>query len=200
MKSLIGKKIGMTQVFGTDGTLYPVTVIDVSDVKVARKISDSQIELGAGKKKKASKGDAGQYKELGYVPAFRECIDLDGEVPEIGSTVSIDDFTPGKKVNVQGITKGKGFQGVVKRWRFAGGPATHGQSDKHRHPGSIGQRMTPGRVYKGMKMGGHMGDRTKTVSGLKLVNVDTENKLLLVEGAIPGNKGGFVVVSIALKK
>lgn len=199
MKTLIGLKKNMSQIFQENGNIVPVTFIDVSDLVVAHKKNEEKdgytsIVIGLGKKKDPSKAEIGKYKELGHVPMFAVEVEMDADM-KIGDIVSPLMFKDIKKVNITGITKGKGFQGVVKRWGFHGGPRTHGQSDRQRHPGSIGMRTTPGRVFKGKKMGGRMGGDTKTVMNLKLVKVDVENQLLAVKGAVPGNKGSLVIIT-----
>jgi large subunit ribosomal protein L3 len=199
MKTLIGIKKNMSQLFMKDGNIVPVTYIDVTDVVVAHKKTVEKdgynaIVLGHGKKTKPTKAETGKYKQLGYVPAFVAEVEIDSNELNIGDKVSASLLEGATKVNVSGTTKGKGFQGVVKRWGFAGGKRTHGQSDRMRHPGSIGMRTTPGRVFKGHKMGGHMGDVLQTVKNLKVVLVDDANGLIAVKGAVPGNQGAFVII------
>jgi large subunit ribosomal protein L3 len=200
MKVILGKKVGMTQVYSENGKAIPVTVVDVSENVVAKVLKNGEaathIELGMGKKKKSSKSDAGNYKALSFVPQFKRVFKLkkDESAPEVGSEVKADTFSIGDKVQVTGVTKGKGFAGVVKRWGFAGGPRTHGASDRERAPGSIGSRTIPGRVFKGKKMGGHMGVKNKTVSGLKIVQVLPEENLIAIEGSIPGPEKGLVII------
>jgi|OpeIllAssembly_1097287.scaffolds.fasta_scaffold133146_2 large subunit ribosomal protein L3 len=199
MKTIIGLKKNMSQIFQKDGNVVPVTFIDVTDVVVAHKKTMEKdgyeaYVIAIGKKKNPSKAEIGKFKELGYVPEHAVEAELDVEL-NIGDKVSPEIFVESKKVNITGITKGKGFQGVVKRWGFKGGPRTHGQSDRQRHPGSIGMRTTPGRVFKGKKMGGRMGGDAKTVKNLKLVEIDAANSLLAVKGAVPGNKNSLVIVT-----
>ncbi len=158
MKTIIGLKKNMSQIFKEDGNVVPVTFVDVADIVVAHKKTVekdgySATVIGLGKKKNPSKAEVGKFKELGFVPMYAVEVELDEEL-NIGDKVNVSMFETIKKVNVTGITKGKGFQGVVKRWGFKGGPRTHGQSDRQRHPGSIGMRTTPGRVFKGKKMAG----------------------------------------------
>lgn len=197
-KVLLGRKLGMTQIFTEKGVKQVVTLLDVSDVVVARKGGniDSHIELGMGKQRKSIKADLGNYKGLGFVPMFRRMFNTDSfsESLEIGTKLGANVFSIGDKVSVSGVNKGKGWQGVVKRWGFKGGPKTHGQSDKQRHPGSIGSGTTPGRVIKGMRMGGHMGNVNQTVTNMEVVYVDEAKNLIGLKGSIPGNKGGFVVL------
>lgn len=198
MKIIIGLKKEMTQVFMEDGTVVPVTIVDVSEVYVAAKKEVEEgiatVLLGKGKKKSPNKAETGKFKNLGFVPQYLKegKVSVDGY--DEGKQVSADVFASQDKVDVTGISKGKGFQGVVKRWGFHGGPKTHGQSDRHRAPGSIGSGTTPGRVYKGKKMGGHMGDETKTVQNLRIIVVDTEHGLIAVKGSLPGSKGSLVII------
>lgn len=197
MNAILGKKIGMTQVYLENGTAIPVTVVDVSNNVVSKVLNDStHIEIGKDKRKNTSKADEGNYKTLNFVPRFKKVFKLlSGEsAPEVGSEVKADIFSVGEKVQVSAPTKGKGFQGVVKRWGFSGGPRSHGASDRERAPGSLGTRTIPGRVFKGKKMGGHMGNRNKTISGLKIVKVMPEENLIAVQGAIPGPNKGYVII------
>lgn len=195
----------MTQVFTEDGKKKAVTVVDVSDVIVSKHLMDGEqvthVEIGLGAKKKPAKADAGNYKRLGKVPAYKRTIKLDEtetEIPEIGTAISANIFEIGDKVDVIGKTKGKGFQGVMKRWNFKGGPATHGgPTGKMRHGGSIGAGTTPGRVVKGKKMAGHMGDDRQTIQNLRIVQVDEESNLIAVAGSIPGPNGAYVMIKQA---
>lgn len=198
MKTIIGLKKNMSQIFKEDGNVVPVTFVDVADIVVAHKKTVekdgySATVIGLGKKKNPSKAEVGKFKELGFVPMYAVEVKLDEEL-NIGDKVNVSMFETIKKVNVTGITKGKGFQGVVKRWGFKGGPRTHGQSDRQRHPGSIGMRTTPGRVFKGKKMGGRMGGDTKTVKNLRVVEIDQEHGLIALKGAVPGNKDSLVII------
>lgn len=206
MKAIIGKKIGMTHLFAEDGKQVPVTVLEVADVKVAKHLKDgeavSHVEISKGQSKKANKADTGNYKDLGYVPSFKFIFKQGTEQASelsIGSEISADIFAVGDLVDVIANSKGKGFQGGVKRWGFHGGPKTHGQSDRHRAPGSIGSGTTLGRVFKNTKMAGHMGAKRKTVQNLKIVAVDSQEKLLAVSGAVPGANGSYVVIKTAVK-
>jgi len=198
MKTIIGLKKNMSQIFKEDGNVVPVTFVDVADIVVAHKKTVekdgySATVIGLGKKKNPSKAEVGKFKELGFVPMYAVEVELDEEL-NIGDKVNVSMFETIKKVNVTGITKGKGFQGVVKRWGFKGGPRTHGQSDRQRHPGSIGMRTTPGRVFKGKKMAGRMGGDTKTVKNLRVVEIDQEHGLIALKGAVPGNKDSLVII------
>lgn len=198
MKTLIGIKKNMSQLFMEDGNIVPVTYIDVTHVVIAHKKTTDKdgynaLVLGLGKKHKPTKAEIGKYKQLGFVPEFVAEVETDSDL-NIGDSVNPSIFEGVSKVSVTGTTKGKGFQGVVKRWGFAGGKRTHGQSDRMRHPGSIGMRSTPGRVYKGKKMGGHMGVDQQTVKNLKVVLVDETVGVIAVKGAVPGNQGAFVII------
>lgn len=190
MKAIIGTKKGMTRIFKGEKSV-PVTVVDVSDCVVSLK-DDVGIELGLGKKKRVNKALEGKYKGLGFVPALREYFTgLTGEY-EVGAKVMPDTFASGEKVTVTGVTKGKGFIGVVKRYGFKGGPRTHGQSDRLRAPGSIGAGTTPGRVLKGKRMAGRMGSKTVTLHSKEVV--DVVDTYLLISGPIPGNRGDKIVI------
>lgn len=206
---LVGRKSGMTRVFTDDGVSIPVTVIEVEPNRVTRvKSSDAdgysavQVTAGARKSAKVSKAEAGMFAKAG-VEAGRGLWEFrlqDGdELPEQGAEITVAIFEAGQKVDVTGQSKGKGFQGAVKRWNFHMQDATHGNSLSHRAPGSIGQCQTPGRVFKGKKMAGHMGAERKTVQTLEVVRVDAERNLLLIKGAVPGAPGGDVIVRPAVK-
>jgi large subunit ribosomal protein L3 len=201
---LVGRKSGMTRVFTEDGVSIPVTVVEIAPNRVTQiKELDSdgyraiQVTAGSRKASKVSKSEAGQFAKAGVEAGnglweFR----LEGadEAPAVGSELTVERFEVGQKVDVAGKSKGKGFQGGVKRWNFAMQDATHGNSISHRAPGSIGQCQTPGRVFKGKKMAGHMGAENVTTQGLVVVRVDAERNLLLIKGAVPGAPGGDVIV------
>lgn len=189
MKVAIGIKKGMTRVFKGEKSV-PVTVVDISECVVANK-DEKGVEVGYGKAK-SGKALMGKYKKLGYVPMHRKYVSGDWSEINIGDAVKSEDFSSGLKVSVVGITKGKGFAGVVKRWGFHGGPKTHGQSDKWRSPGSIGAGTTPGRVQKGLRMGGRMGGDRKTLNNLEVV--DVVDNYLLISGPLPGSIGKPVLV------
>ncbi|HRO64604.1 MAG TPA: 50S ribosomal protein L3 [Candidatus Dojkabacteria bacterium] len=199
MKALLAQKREMTQIYDEDGAVIPVTILDVSDVYVIGiKNSDKDgynaTILGKGKKKNANKPEVGKYKKLGFVPNYiKEIRELVLEIDE-NSKLTVSQFKNGEIVSVTGSSKGKGFQGVVKRWNFHGGPKTHGQSDRWRAPGSIGSGTTPGRVYKGKKMAGRMGGEQVTVKNLEVVFIDEKNELLGIKGAVPGNKGAYILI------
>ena len=206
---LVGKKAGMTRVFTEDGASVPVTVIEVEPNRVAGvKTVESdgyravQVTTGSRKAKHLSKAIAGQYAKAG-VEAGRSLMEFrlaeDDETPEVGGSFTVSLFEAGQKVDVTGTSKGKGFQGAVKRWNFRTQDNTHGNSLSHRAPGSIGQCQTPGRVFKGKKMAGQLGNERVTVQTLEVVRVDTERNLLLIKGAVPGAPGSDVVVRSAVK-
>jgi large subunit ribosomal protein L3 len=208
---LIGKKVGMTQLFAADGTVSPATVLKagpcvVAQVKTVEGDGYAAVQLGLveGKPTKENKPSQGHFKNAG-VPATRVRREVKvaagGEAPKAGDQVGVSIFADGERVDVIGTSRGKGFQGVVKRHHFAGGRASHG-SMFHRAPGSIGASSFPSRVVKGMRMAGHMGADRVTVRNLKVLKVDAENNLLLVEGAVPGGPNSVVVIrkAIAAKK
>jgi large subunit ribosomal protein L3 len=206
---LVGRKSGMTRVFTEDGASIPVTVIEVEPNRVTQ-IKDTdgegyravQVTVGSRRASRVTKSEAGHYSKAG-VEAGRGLWELrlsdDDETPEVGTELTVATFEAGQKVDVAGKSKGKGFQGAVKRWNFAMQDATHGNSISHRAPGSIGQCQTPGRVFKGKKMAGHMGAENVTTQGLEVVRVDSERNLLLIKGAVPGAPGGDVIVRPAVK-
>lgn len=205
---IVGVKKGMTRVFSEDGASLPVTVIEVTPNRVVqRKTADSdgyeaiQVAFGSIKASKVSKAVAGHYskseQEAGRGLCEFRC-EIDDEFA-VGDSISVDRFEVGQKIDVTGQSKGKGFAGVVKRYNFQMQDATHGNSISHRAPGSIGQCQSPGRVFKGKKMAGHMGAVQVTSQTLEVVRVDQENNLLLVKGAVPGAKGGDVIVKPSVK-
>jgi len=208
---LIGKKVGMTQLFQADGTAQPVTVLKagpcvVAQVKTVETDGYTAVQLGLveAKASKENKPTLGHFKKAGVPPTRvrREVTLASGGDPlKAGDQVNVGIFTDGERVDVVGTSRGKGFQGVVKRHHFAGGRASHG-SMFHRAPGSIGASSYPSRVVKGMRMGGHMGSDRVTVRNLKVLRVDAENNLLLVEGSVPGGPNAIVVIrkAIAAKK
>jgi large subunit ribosomal protein L3 len=204
---LIGKKVGMTQLFGADGVVLPVTVIKagpcvVAQVKTVETDGYEAVQLGLveGRPTKENKPSTGHFKKAGVPPTrVRRELKLKpgGDPLKAGDQVNVGIFADGDRVDVVGTSRGKGFQGVVKRHHFAGGRATHG-SMFHRAPGSIGASSFPSRVVKGMRMGGHMGADRVTVRNLKVVRVDADNNLLLVEGAVPGGPNSVVVIRKAV--
>ena len=205
VRGLIGRKLGMTQVFTDEGLAVPVTVIEagpcvVTQIRTEEKDGYDAVQLGFGIARKLNKPQQGHVKASGHqVKTLREVKADDYSAIEVGQVFKADTFAEGDVIDVTGTSKGRGFQGGMKRHGFHGGPKTHGQSDRARAPGSIGASATPGRVYKGMKMAGHMGDERVTVQNLKVVRVDTERNLLLVEGSVPGAKQGTVLIRRAVK-
>jgi len=206
---IVGRKCGMTRVFTDDGVSIPVTVIEAEPNRITQiKTGETdgyeavQVTSGARRVSRVSKSQAGHFAKAG-VEAGRGCWefrvgDIEGEL-EVGGTVTVEQFEAGQKIDVTGTSKGKGFQGVVKRWNFSTQDATHGNSLSHRAPGSIGQCQTPGRVFKGKKMSGHMGAERVTTQNLEVVRVDAERNLLLIKGAVPGAPGGDVIIRAAVK-
>jgi large subunit ribosomal protein L3 len=207
-KGLIGKKIGMTQIFDEAGMSIPVTLIEAGPCYVTQVHSVEQdgyaaVQLGFGevKPKSLTAGQLGHLKRNSLPPLrfLREFRIKNAELQE-GDQVNVDVFAVGERVDVIGISKGKGFAGGVKRYHFHGGPKTHGQSDRHRAPGSRSSTTTPGRVYKGARGPGHMGDDRVTVQNLKVVFVDIERNLIGVNGAVPGGKNALVTIKEARKQ
>ncbi len=190
MKAIIGKKVGMTQVY-KDEKVAPVTLIDVVDCKVVYKDADG-IELGYDKKKKPTRAELGKYKALGYVPKHRQYFYKLESDKKIGDLIEASTFEDGELVEIVGVSKGKGFQGVMKRWGFHGGDRTHGQSDRERAPGSIGAGTDPGRVLKGKKMPGRMGGQRIHNENKKVVKV--EGTIIAIRGSVPGNRGDKVII------
>lgn len=191
MKALIGIKKGMTRIF-KDDKVIPVTVLDIQSC-VFSHIEPEGFELGLGEKRNSNRAMQGKYKVVGKVPVLRRYFKESlPEEYEIGKEISSDIFSVGDKVTVSGVSKGKGFAGVVKRWGFKGGPKTHGQSDNLRAPGSIGAGTDPGRVLKGKKMGGRMGQDKITLKNREIVGI--EENLILIVGPIPGSKGDMVAI------
>lgn len=202
---LIGRKLGMTQIFDEQGLARPVTVIEagpcvVTQVRTAEKDGYEAVQIGFGIAKKLNKPEKGHVKESGHmVKTLREVKADDYSNIEVGQVFSADTFAEGEVIDVTGTSKGRGFQGGMKRHGFHGGPKTHGQSDRLRAPGSIGSSATPGRVIKGQKMAGHMGNERVTVQNLKVLRVDTDRNLLLVEGSVPGPNKGTLLIRRAVK-
>ena len=203
---LIGRKVGMTQVFQDDGTMVAVSVLAIEPNTVTRLRTPDRdgytaVQLGTETSKKLTRPEAGQLKALPKAAQALKTIrefrvdSVDGY--ELGQTVSLTDlFSAGDEVDVSGVSKGKGFAGHIKRHNFHRGPKTHG-SDHHREPGSIGPGTTPGRVYRGMKMAGHMGDDTVTIKKVRVVRTDPDRNLLLVKGSLPGARGSLILVKKA---
>lgn len=207
---IVGRKVGMTRVFTDEGASLPVTVIEVEPNRVTQLKSIEvdgyravQVTTGARKANRISKPEAGHFAKAG-VEAGRGLWEFrlgngEGEELATGAEIKVDIFEAGQKIDVCGTSIGKGFAGGVKRHNFSMQDATHGNSLSHRAPGSIGQNQTPGRVFKGKKMAGHMGNVKTTTQNLEVVRVDVERNLLLVKGAVPGCKGGSVIVSPTVK-
>jgi large subunit ribosomal protein L3 len=196
---LIGRKRGMTQVFQPDGTMVAVSVLEVAPNTVTRLRTPDRdgytaVQLGTDEKARLTKPQAGQLGDLPSLGTLREFRVDDVSGYEVGQTLAIADvFAEGDLVDVSGVSKGKGFAGHVKRHHFGRGPTTHG-SDHHREPGSIGPGTTPGRVYKGVRMAGHMGDEQVTTKKVRVVRTDAERNLLLVKGSLPGARGSLILV------
>ena len=207
---LVGRKVGMTRIFTEDGVSIPVTVIEATPNRATQLRTEEtdgyralQITAGDKKASRVNKAEAGHFAKAGVEAGsglweFR----LDGnegEGIEVGSEITVELFNDVTKVDVAGTSKGKGFQGAIKRWNFSSQRMTHGNSLSHRAPGSIGQNQSPGKVFKGKKMAGQMGNKRVTTMSLELVRVDVENNLLLIKGAVPGATGGNVIIRPAVK-
>lgn len=207
---LIGRKVGMTRIFTEDGASIPVTVIEATPNRVTQlRTTDTdgyralQVTAGTKKANRVNKAAAGHFAKAG-VEAGRglwefRLTDDEGTDIEVGSELTVEIFNDTKKVDVAGTSKGKGFAGVIKRWNFSSQRMTHGNSLSHRAPGSIGQNQSPGKVFKGKKMAGQLGNKRVTTQSLELVRVDAENNLLLIKGAVPGATGSDVIVKPAVK-
>ena len=208
---LVGRKSGMTRIFTESGSSVPVTVVEVQPNRITQvKTEESdgysaiQVTTGSKKSNRVSKAASGHFAKAG-VEAGRGLWEFRSSVDEIsafeaGAELTVTRFEEGQIVDVTGTSKGKGFQGVIKRYNFRMQDATHGNSLSHRAPGSIGQNQTPGRVWKGKKMAGHMGDAKVTTQNLEIVRVDVDNNLILIKGAVPGATGADVIISPAVKK
>lgn len=205
VNTILGRKLGMTQVWSEDDKLVPVTVIQAGPCAIAQvKTTDTdgyeavQIGFGDIKEKKVNKPMAGHFAKAGVAPTrfLREVRVANAADHAVGETITVESFADAGKVDVTGISKGKGFAGVMKRYNFKGGPGGHG-SHFHRAPGSVGQCATPSRVFKGLRLPGHMGVDRVTVRNLDVVRVDGEQNLILVKGAVPGGKGALVTVRMA---
>jgi large subunit ribosomal protein L3 len=203
MSAIIGRKLGMSQIFEDNGTVVPVTVIEagpcpVVQVRSQEKDGYTAVQLGFGQQKdrRVTQAEKGHALKAGLeaTPAVLKEFQFD-EAPEVGATVTVDGFEKGGRVKVTGVTKGRGFQGVMKRHGFGGGRASHGATRVHRAPGSIGAGTNPSRVIKGKKMPGHMGDVQQTVRNLLVAKVDAERNLLYVRGAVPGPINGYVFIT-----
>jgi large subunit ribosomal protein L3 len=205
MLGIIGRKLGMTQIFEESGAVVPVTVVEagpcpVVQVRTTEKNGYQAVQLGFGrqKDKRAPKAEAGHARSAGLeaTPAIlKEFPVAEGETPSVGEQVTVESFAVGARVKVTGTTKGRGFQGVVKRHGFGGGRASHGATRIHRAPGSIGAGTNPSRVIKGKRMPGHIGNVQQTVTNLKVAKVDPERNLLYIRGAVPGPINGYVFIT-----
>jgi len=207
---LVGRKVGMTRIFTEDGTSIPVTVIEATPNRVTQLRTDEtdgyralQVTAGTKKANRVNKASAGHFAKAG-VEAGRglwefRLEDNEGADIEVGSEITVEIFNDTKKIDVTGTSKGKGFQGAIKRWNFSSQRMTHGNSLSHRAPGSIGQNQSPGKVFKGKKMAGQLGNKQVTTQSLEVVRIDVENGLILVKGAVPGATGNDVIVKPAVK-
>lgn len=206
---LIAKKIGMTRIYREDGEHVPVTVMHVDNCQVVAQRTDEKngytaVQLGVGEKRasRVNRAERGQFAAANVAPKQKvaEFRVSDDNLVDVGAEISVEHFVPGQKVDVTGTTIGKGFAGGMKRWNFGGLRATHGVSVSHRSHGSTGQRQDPGRVFKNKKMAGHMGDRQRTTQNIEVVRVDADKNLILLKGAVPGPKGGWVLIKDAIKR
>jgi len=208
---IVGRKAGMTRIFTEEGASIPVTVVQVEPNVIAQvKTADVdgyqaiQVTTGSRRPNRVNKPMAGHFAKANIEPGrnlweFRvDASDLEGL--QVGASYGVERFSEGQRVDVSGATIGKGFAGVIKRHHFAAQDATHGNSLSHRAPGSIGQNQSPGRVFKGKKMAGHMGNKNRTVQNLEVVRVDSERSLLLIKGAVPGAKNADVVIKVSVKR
>jgi len=201
MAGILGKKIGMTQLY-RDNLEIVITAIEagpccITQIKTMEKDKYNAVQIGFGESKKLSKAEKGHLKDNGSYRYLRELRIDDVKDYQVGQKIDAGMFKAGDVVQVEGISKGKGFAGGVKRHHFRGGPKTHGQSDRHRAPGSVGCTTTPGRVLKGLRMAGHMGARKVTARNLVVVEVDTGKNVVLLKGAVPGAKGGILLIEKA---
>ena len=207
---IVGKKIGMTRLFLAEGDSVPITVLEISPNRITQVKTTSengyssvQVTTGEGNQKKLAKPEIGHFAKakVGVGRGLWEFRVTDEELEqyEVGGEYSLESFEDGQKIDVRGISKGKGFAGTIKRWNFRGQDNTHGNSISHRAPGSIGQCQTPGRVFKGKKMSGHMGSVNVTVQNLEIVQLNPDKNLMLVKGSVPGAVGGDVLVKPAVK-
>ncbi len=204
MRAIIGRKIGMTRFFETNGKSNAATIIEagpcvVTQVKTKETDGYNAIQVGFGvkKEKQLAKPQKGLFAKLNITPVeiIKEMRDLESDEPlKTGDTITVGSFASGDTVNITGISKGKGFQGVVKRHHFNGGPVTHGQSDRLRAPGSIGSSSYPSRLFKGLKMAGQMGNKNVTVRNLQVLKVDLENNIIIIKGAVPGANKSIVLI------
>jgi large subunit ribosomal protein L3 len=201
MSGILGKKIGMTQIY-KENLEIAVTAIEVgpccvTQIKTVEKDKYNAVQIGFGITKKLSKAEKGHLKDNGNYRYLREIRIDNVKDYQVGQKIDAGMFKAGDIVQIEGVSKGKGFAGGVKRYHFSGGPKTHGQSDRHRAPGSVGSTTTPGRVFKGLRMAGHMGARKVTTRNLEIVEVDAAKNVVLLKGAVPGAKGGIILIEKA---
>ena len=199
LRGFLGKKIGMSQVFRDNGEVVPVTVIQagpcaVTQIKNQKTDGYNAIQLGFGVTKNLNKPERGHLKNNEPVKHLREVKTDSLDEYSVGQQISVEIFEVGEKIDVIGTTKGRGFAGTMKRHGFHGGPKTHGQSDRARAPGSIGGGTTPGKVYKGLKMAGHMGNERVTIKNLEILQIDQDRNLLVVKGGVPGAPNGLLII------
>jgi large subunit ribosomal protein L3 len=199
IRGLLGRKLGMTRAFDDTGTMVAMTLVQagpcwVTQVRTPERDGYTAAQIGYEETKRLTRPEQGHLKNLPKLRHLREVpVDSLDEVT-VGARFDVGMLRPGDRVDVVGTSKGRGFAGVVKRHGFRGGPKTHGQSDRHRAPGSVGSGTTPGRVFKGMRMAGHMGNERVTVANLRVVQVDAERHLLALEGAVPGGRNGLLLI------
>ena len=199
LEGIIGRKLGMTQVYRENGKIEAVTAVEagpcsVTQIKTAAKEGYEAVQVGFGETKRLNSAEKGHLKDLPPYKHIREFrVESVGEI-KVGDKIDVNVFKPGDRVDVTGTSKGKGFAGVVKRHHFKGGPKTHGQSDRERHPGAIGSTTTPGHIKKGLRMAGHMGDERVTAQRLEVMKIDAARNLLLIIGAVPGSNNGLVLI------
>lgn len=201
MSGILGKKIGMTQIY-RDNLEIAVTAIEVgpcsvTQIKTSEKDKYNAIQIGFGQSRKLSKAEKGHLKDNGSFRYLREIRTDNVSDYQVGQKLDAAIFKAGDKVQVEGVSKGKGYAGGVKRYHFSGGPKSHGQSDRHRAPGSIGSTTTPGRVFKGLRMAGHMGAQKVSIRNLEVVEVDAAKNVVLLKGAVPGARGGILLIEKA---
>lgn len=200
IENILGRRLDMTRHFREDGRMESVTAVEagpctITQIKLPSKDGYSAVQIGFDEVKALNKPEKGHSERAGAMfKHLREVRVESSSDLQVGQKLDISVFKPGQKVDVSGISKGRGFAGVVKRWHFAGGPKTHGQSDRHRAPGSIGGTTYPGRVVKGLKMAGHMGNRKVTVKNLEVIESDASRNLLLLRGAVPGPRNGILMI------
>jgi large subunit ribosomal protein L3 len=208
VKGILGEKLGMTQVFSDDGRALPVTVLragpcTVTQIRTQERDGYAAVQIGFTEvaSKRLNKPETG-HLAVSKAPALRSLVEIrtdDAATYELGRRLTADLFAVGDRIDVVGVSKGKGFAGAMKRWNFSGKEASHGTERKHRSPGSVNAGTTPGRVFKGKKLPGHLGHERVTVLNLEVVEVDPERNLLLIKGAVPGPNGGLVLVRNAVK-